>query len=256
MRPLKPCRKCGGERLPTDVVPGARFRCWVCRVEDAFAVIASPPAPAPPKQDRRLGPKRNKEREVRVVQLYTTGHTLQQIGTVYGITRERVRQILKKAGFAGSDGGVAKRKQKRLEAKAQARLLRDEAKAQAAFGCGFDELLKHNDGKRGWTKGSKSRAFIQQRRAAQHRGIEWLMAFPEWCRVWDESGHWNERGRTANGYVMARRQDFGPYAAWNVYITTLAQNVVDYQAELKRRGVECPDGYRRLPERAAQLEAA
>lgn len=37
-----------------------------------------------------------KDRNVKIVNAYVNGHTLQQVGETFGITRERVRQILKK----------------------------------------------------------------------------------------------------------------------------------------------------------------
>lgn len=200
--------------------------------------------------------KADPDRIERMCSLYRAGHTLQQIGTVYGVTRERVRQIVTKAGVTRTQGGVGRRRIDRQTQALADRALRDEAKAQANFGCSYAELLSLNDGRRGWTARSRAKAFLDQRRNAAVRGIEWRMTFPEWCLVWSKSGKWDCRGRTADRYVMARRQDFGPYAVWNVYITTLAQNVADYQAELKKRGVECTDGYPRLPERAESLGVA
>lgn len=41
--------------------------------------------------------------------LYQDGKTLQEVGDVFGITRERVRQILRRLGVSASEGGIAKR---------------------------------------------------------------------------------------------------------------------------------------------------
>lgn len=199
----------------------------------------------------KRGPAKDGARVARMCRLYSEGHTLQQIGTVYGITRERVRQIVTTAGMKKEEGGVAKRgadKAARIEAARMARLNRV---TLADLGCDFPTLLALNDGKRKHAKGSVAQTFLRQRINAKHRGIEWRLTFPEWHAIWAASGRYEDRGRHADGYVMARIQDFGPYAAWNVYITTARQNVTDYQAELKRRGVVCTDGYKRLPERAA-----
>jgi hypothetical protein len=97
--------------------------------------------------------------------------------------------------------------------------------------------------------------FRNQKNNSRHRGIVWAITFPQWMAAWLESGHWGDRGRHAEGYVMARKGDTGPYTIGNIYITTLAQNVVDYQATLKRRGVECVDGYRRLPEKSSRVSS-
>jgi len=202
------------------------------------------------------GPKRNAERESRMCSLYAQGFTLAEIGTVYSMTRERVRQILKRAGMSSSQGGASKRAQRRKLQSDSRRQIRLNLQSQAQFGCDHATLLALNDGQLGYARASKARAFISQRTNARKRGIEWEMTFPEWWSVWEESGRYEQRGRRGDLYVMARRQDFGPYAAWNVYITTMSQNAADYQAELKRRGVACADGYKRLPERAKSLGAS
>jgi len=174
-------------------------------------------------------------------------------GDAAQLSRERVRQILAREGLSRADGGMAHKVARKDEARAASKLARNNAKSMLHFGCDFATLLRLNEGKRGYAKGTAARAYLQQKRSSQHRGIAWQMSFPEWVAVWEKSGHWDDRGRRANAYVMARVQDFGPYAPWNVYVTTLAANVVDYQRELKKRGVACADGYKRLPERAELL---
>lgn len=202
------------------------------------------------------GPKRDAGRCQRMCELFRSGMTLQQIGTAYGISRERVRQIVAREGVTRDEGGIARRAARRQQARAAAAKARRDARSHAVFGCDFATLVSLNDGLTGYAKGSRARAYLDQKRNAAPRGIEWEMTFPEWRAIWDASGKWGERGRCGDGYVMARKQDFGPYAPWNVYITTMAQNAADYQAELKRRGVRCTDGYKRLPERAADLGIA
>lgn len=238
---FKPCRECGAARSRLDVVRGGGVRCAVCRSRGC--------APKPTRIDEA--------RAARMCRLYREGFTLQKIGTVFGITRERVRQIIGRQGLKRDAGGQHRQIQMRKQRALEARRERADIRSRAWFGCDHETMLALNNGKNAWAKGhSKSRAFIQQKRHAAYRGVEWRLTFPEWCRIWDESGKWPERGRGRNGYVMARIQDFGPYAAWNVQILTGAQNVSDYQAELKRRGVECADGYKRLPERAIELGIA
>lgn len=56
-------------------------------------------------------PKRNLEREAVICGLYREGKTLQEVGDVFGLTRERVRQILRRAGVPADAGGVRVREQ-------------------------------------------------------------------------------------------------------------------------------------------------
>ncbi|HEY5851965.1 MAG TPA: sigma factor-like helix-turn-helix DNA-binding protein [Lysobacter sp.] len=199
-------------------------------------------------------PKRNPEREAVICRLYQDGKTLQEVGDVFGLTRERVRQILRRAGVPPKAGGRAKRAQRRnAEATTRRRIERD-ARAQEVYGCYYDEALALNEGRTLSNAGTPARSYVEQRRNAAVRDIEWSITFPEWMFIWRDSGHLDERGKGIGFYCMARFHDIGPYEMGNVYITTCAGNVQDYQAELKRRGVECADGFKRLPERAALIK--
>ena len=66
--------------------------------------------------------------------------------------------------------------------------------------------------------------FFQHKHNAERRGIEFLFTFDEWITMWKSSGKWSERGHGSNKYCMARHNDTGPYAVWNVSIQTNRQN--------------------------------
>lgn len=59
---------------------------------------------------------------------------------------------------------------------------------------------------------------------AARRGVEFLLTFEEWYKIWQDSGHYHEMGRRGNQYCMARTGDKGPYAVGNVRITTCSEN--------------------------------
>jgi hypothetical protein len=67
-------------------------------------------------------------------------------------------------------------------------------------------------------------AYREQKHGARGRGIEWKFTFLEWKKIWEESGHWHERGRKHGQYVMARYDDIGPYESDNVEIVLATQN--------------------------------
>lgn len=73
--------------------------------------------------------------------------------------------------------------------------------------------------------------FLLQQRQAKARGIVFLLTFDEWWEIWEQSGHWENRGKKSGQYVMARFGDVGPYAVGNVRITTCNENA----SEQKRR---------------------
>ena len=91
---------------------------------------------------RGVGRKTSDPRSVAMAALYRDGSTLKQIGTHYGITRERVRQILKKYhGFTAQDGGCRIRSQQRSVQKRSARA----AKWLAKYGIDYQRWSEIRD---------------------------------------------------------------------------------------------------------------
>lgn len=72
-------------------------------------------------------------------------------------------------------------------------------------------------------------AFFIQRHSSEERGILFLLTFEEWLQIWQDSGHLHERGRKKGQYCMARFNDTGPYAVWNVKIMQHCLNVAEGQ---------------------------
>jgi hypothetical protein len=157
---------------------------------------------------------------------FRNGETLAAIGAEYGLTRERVRQVLVlRKGIDRTDGGAfARANQKRAKVDS-----RREGEAWAKWGCSrADYLSLLQMGKDLSAKGvSRERqpigAFIAQKRTAKMRGIAWGLTLWQWWTIWQESGRWEERGR-GSGYMMCRKGDAGGYTADNVFIATGRHN--------------------------------
>jgi hypothetical protein len=162
--------------------------------------------------------------------LYQTGMTLQQIGDRYGLTRERIRQVMTKhLGVKSGDGGqhvVAEvRKQARLEARDRRYL--------AKSGYTFAEY---------WSTPKAVRtAYNMQRKNAVQRGIAWEMNLRQWWEFWQASGYWPQRGR-GHGYCMCRKGDEGPYSLDNVFIASARYN----SATTKQKKSGLPAGVRKV----------
>lgn len=165
-----------------------------------------------------------------LAEMYKSGMTLAEIGARFGITRERVRQIVSALGVTASDGGQSVRSFKSTPDKVEklrAKNEKTEARIRATWGMSLDDYRAHVSEYGPCTKASSPmHKFIVQRANANKRGIEWKFTFAEWWSVWHESGKWGDRGRGA--YVMARYGDGDtPYSKDTVYICTQSENSKD-----------------------------
>lgn len=168
----------------------------------------------------------NQHRADIMATLYRDGYTLQQIADQYGITRERVRQVISKFhGLNGSDGG----RHITAEKSAVKRQTKKDAECFKRWGCTYAQwrsLLAIGQEMVATGRSieqTPTRAYASQKHNASRRGIEFQIALLDWWNIWQASGHWNERGR-GQGYVMCRVNDEGPYAVGNVFIDTAINN--------------------------------
>jgi hypothetical protein len=178
----------------------------------------------------------SRERAANMAALYADGRTLEEIGSQYGITRERVRQLIgKHFRMNGSDGGQKVRAE-RLRA---ARKAAKDQECMQKHGCTKDqwrELIAIGEQMLAAGRGRYQTplyAFRNQRNNAGNRGIGWELTAWQWWTIWQQSGKWEQRGR-GRGYVMCRKGDTGPYALGNVFIDTGARNSSDGQRDKKK----------------------
>ncbi|EBG9723259.1 TPA: hypothetical protein G9F28_004607 [Salmonella enterica] len=159
--------------------------------------------------------KINPQQHSDLCEAFKLGGTHCQIATQFGISRERVRQILLLNGLRGVDGGrhVKIINREKIEAE----------KHVAKYGCTSEQLEAlacH------YTQKSKSplHAFRAQRVHALSRGVEWSLIFWDWWQIWQASGKWELRGRGAGSFCMCRKGDEGAYEKNNVYIGSVVHN--------------------------------
>lgn len=173
------------------------------------------------------------ERAEKMANMYRQGLTLEKIGETFDITRERVRQIIKKNGLTGVDGG----RTKAAHAKKCASQSQRDARSLARYGLSFEEMNK-------WRAAGLVAAYRSQENAARQRGIKWGLKFAQWIDLWLTSGKLEQRGRGKGKYLMSRIKDDGGYEVGNVHIQLATENsleaVKQWRGKMKpNRGVFC-----------------
>jgi transcriptional regulator with XRE-family HTH domain len=176
------------------------------------------------------GRKANEQKHSIILGMFARGMTQEQVGQEFGISRQRVQQILSKYGIARFDGGQTIKRflnSDEIIARQKAKIEKRNRNREKRWGFSseeYEEVVRHfgNSTKRT----SPFRRFAEQRRNSRERGIIWNMTFADWWRVWVESGKWSQRGR-GRKFAMARYGDSGAYEVGNVYICTGAQNSSD-----------------------------
>lgn len=151
-----------------------------------------------------------KARNTQIVNEYLSGATYRAIGIRHRLTHERIRQIVSAAGVTYGDSIRRTRTQTRDAAKAQ----QVELLYQARFGCSRAEYRAIK---------SPENTRIYSRFKANNRHAGFALSFPDWWRMWQESGHWQERGR-GRGYWMQRIDRSKPITADNVVIRSGREN--------------------------------
>lgn len=167
------------------------------------------------KTKQRRAPAHDARAE-KMTEMFRGGATYQQVGEAFNVSRERVRQVLKRAGLTGKDGGMASKAPIRA-AKVAAKKERSEALNLSKWGLTYAE-------KKEMRANGVLAAFINQKNSARARGIEWGLSFVEWYEIWLSSGFLELRGKGKDFYCMSRLEDSGGYTVGNVEIKTNSEN--------------------------------
>lgn len=181
------------------------------------------------------GPKRSAEANLRanaMCMMYThDGYTMQEIGDVYRITLERVRQILRK--FYKVTHKDSLRHKAILDRRSELRAAELFSRAKKT-GMSVEDYLAwremvHAELESGvpYAQTVEGR-YIESRRnwRYQHHGIESGMTRMEWFRLWQDSGHYAEYGRGADHYMMGRIDRHKGFVPGNVIIRSAHDNSV------------------------------
>lgn len=166
------------------------------------------------------------ERNLQIAERYRNDETatMQSLADEWGITRERVRQIVRKYGVTPEERGRPQRQKariERLERLAAERREQKRKKIEQRHDMSLEEYEAIALSERNMRFYRRPRiAYLSFRHNRLVRGAEFELPFGAWWRIWQASGHWAQRGRGKYRYVMTRIDHRLPYREDNVMVTT------------------------------------
>jgi hypothetical protein len=162
------------------------------------------------------------ERAERLASQYTTQNvTLEDLGQQEGITRERVRQLLKKIGISRNNSYRHTSATVQREAAKRQKL---ERHCQHSYGCSWEDVKRVTG--RSVFANLRSHPVISKwwhhRMTAQRKLIAWEITLPEYSEL--VSPILDKFGLGKNQLVVRRINPLGPFSRGNIEVVTLAES--------------------------------
>lgn len=176
------------------------------------------------------------QRDAEWVAMYRDGKSMMDIATQYGFTREYIRLRLAAHGLTARNYGFARKRELGLyvtPTKFAAQQEKVDANKRRKWGISIAEyraMIK----KYGSRKKSPFEVYDRFRNNVRRQRLPFDLPFPEWLRLWHESGKYSERGQ-GSGYWMARKDPSLPYRADNLYIASGREVAHNVQVRLKAK---------------------
>jgi len=147
---------------------------------------------------------------------YAMGHNCRQIAKHFGMTNERIRQILKRLGYDAKDRLLHARalinKQITQDIKA-----RKAKKIMDKYGCSIDEWLSTKSEYAGHHTLLYRYKNIKYK--CKYSNVAFELTLPEWIRIWRESGKIGQMGSHKGQYGLFRIDPSRGYVHGNLMVT-------------------------------------
>lgn len=153
-----------------------------------------------------------------MIKLYKSGKSLGDIAVLYGLSRERVRQILRDEGLTRYDGGQYIQTLARQATRKAERTLRLNKRMQSMYGMDYEPLKA--------LQAKFPHHWLSYRRCklnCKRRKIGFFLTFEQWLNIWRDSDAWDKRERTREGYCIGRKDIGKPYIIDNVFVVRIGE---------------------------------
>lgn len=165
------------------------------------------------------------KRNYAIINMFKNGKTFQDIASLYKLSRQRIQQIVSGRNLKAIDGGY----KKKLEIKRHKKRNKYWAKYLKNYKCTRQEYEYIMMGEPVIVdRYNKAYCFTQHKLNSKRRGIDFKLSFPEWWKIWEDSGMFYKRGTCFGEYVMSRYKDSGAYEVGNVCIKLATENIREY----------------------------
>lgn len=164
--------------------------------------------------------KASKERDCDMCNMFRDGIVLEEIGNKYNITRERVRQILRRHGLTRFDGGqhvITLQKKQKQDALRKERRTKRAAKYGVTLEV-FDKLAKRVSS-HAMARFREIRWHVSAGTYPYKKGVEWDLTLLDYANTWEKAG----LEPAQRGYYFARKDLDKGYVKDNMQILTAGE---------------------------------
>jgi Mor family transcriptional regulator len=178
------------------------------------------------------------KKENDIIERFRKGASMAEIGADYQVSRERIRQILKKHNLSAKDAPRQRVLAQKKRDKHQQWLKKKNARCRSSFGCSYtdylavkSEIMAVESSKVATSGYNPIYGFVRDKNNALKRNITWKLTLVQWWSLWKNSGQWLAKSRS--GYGMTRNDRTRGYEDGNVEIRMLGDSIRHYHHHKK-----------------------
>lgn len=166
-------------------------------------------------------PESTKKRNSLIARRFKAGWTMGELSTEFGISRQRVKQLLDKRGVKAENGGRAVLRALNIKTKVASR----ERNVKRRWGITLEHWKHLRAMDQDFWK-TPLGVYIRKRANVQRTSKrKWRLTFVDFLHLWEDSGKWDQRGRGDEFYGMSLIDPTKDWTRDNVVVKRLQDSV-------------------------------